>query len=56
MLDFNGQLVKCQVTPVFEQGSAMSHSKYQISFVASIPALGLVSYVINAVQEEELPP
>lgn len=52
MYDFKDQLVKSQVSPVFEQGTAMSHSKYRLSFVANVPALGLVSYVISTVRED----
>lgn len=55
VLDLTGKRVKCQVSPVFEYGSSMSTSKYQVSFIANVPALGLVSYVINAVTEQQVP-
>ncbi|KAK9722744.1 Alpha mannosidase middle domain [Popillia japonica] len=53
--DFDGNRVKCQVSPVFEYGSSMSNSKYTLTFMATIPPLALIEYVINAVLESETP-
>lgn len=56
VLDLNDNRVKCQVSPVFEYSSSMSNSKYQVSFIASVPALSLVSYTLHALTEKEVPP
>ena len=56
VLDHGGRRVHCQVSPVFEYGSSMSNSKYQLVFIVDIGALTLISYVINAVQEYDVPP
>ncbi|KAJ8963437.1 hypothetical protein NQ318_018917 [Aromia moschata] len=53
--DFQGKVINCQVSPVFEYGSTMSLTKFQLSFIANIPALGLVSYTVNALLEQETP-
>ncbi|RZC36724.1 alpha-mannosidase 2 [Asbolus verrucosus] len=55
VLDMKRRRIKCQISPIFEYGSTMSQTKYQLSFVADMPALGLVSYVINALWEYESP-
>ena len=55
VLDTKKKRIKCQVSPIFEYGSSMSQTKYQLSFVVHIPALGLVSYTINALWEYESP-
>lgn len=51
MTNFKGGKIQCQVSPIFEYGSSMSVSKYELSFVANVPALGLVAYTIHAVSE-----
>lgn len=53
--DLTGRRVKCQISPVFEYSSVMSSSKYQLSFIVTVPTLGLVSYVINALTQEDVP-
>jgi alpha-mannosidase II len=55
VLDMKRRRIKCQVSPIFEYGSSMSQTRYQLSFVVHIPALGLVSYTINALWEYESP-
>ncbi|KAH1015266.1 alpha-mannosidase 2 isoform X1 [Dendroctonus ponderosae] len=55
VIDFQGKRITCQVSPIFEYGSTMSTTKYEISFIASIPAFGTVSYTINSVYQENLP-
>ncbi|KAJ8977950.1 hypothetical protein NQ317_008141 [Molorchus minor] len=55
LTDFKGKRIHCQISPIFEYGSTMSMTKFLLSFVANIPALGLVSYTVNAVLENELP-
>ncbi|KAF2897124.1 hypothetical protein ILUMI_09045 [Ignelater luminosus] len=55
VLNFKNKKIRCQVSPVFEYGSSMSNSKYQVSFIANVPALGIVSYTINALLEFEVP-
>ncbi|KAF5280266.1 hypothetical protein FQR65_LT03074 [Abscondita terminalis] len=54
VLNFKGKRIKCQVSPVFESSSTLSNSKYEVSFIAIVPAFGLVSYTINAIMEHEL--
>lgn len=53
--DYDGNRLRCQVSPIFEYGSAMSNSKYTLTFIANIPPLALIEYVINAVPEMETP-
>ncbi|KAJ8936612.1 hypothetical protein NQ314_012227 [Rhamnusium bicolor] len=53
--DFRGKRIHCQISPIFEYGSTMSLTKFQLSFVANIPALSLVSYTVNALWENETP-
>ncbi|XP_066143085.1 alpha-mannosidase 2 [Euwallacea fornicatus] len=55
VFDFRGKRITCQVSPIFEYGSAMSQSKYELSFIANIPAFGIVSYTITTVYEENKP-
>lgn len=55
VLDMKKHRVKCQISPIFEYGSSMSQTKYQLSFVITIPAFGLVSYTISALWEYESP-
>nr|CAH7768407.1 unnamed protein product [Callosobruchus chinensis] len=55
VVDFHGKRIVCQVSPYFEYGSSMSQTKYLLTFVATVPALGLVEYTITAVYEYELP-
>ncbi|XP_025832856.1 alpha-mannosidase 2 isoform X2 [Agrilus planipennis] len=57
VLNWKGARVKCQVSPIFENSyePLISHSKYEVSFIASLPALGLVRYVIQALYEKEVP-
>ncbi|XP_050305536.1 alpha-mannosidase 2 [Anthonomus grandis grandis] len=54
VFDFSGKRLPCQVSPIFEYGSSMSQTKYELSFIANIPAFGTVSYTINTVYEENL--
>ncbi|KAF5292288.1 hypothetical protein FQA39_LY03322 [Lamprigera yunnana] len=55
VLNFKGKKVICQVSPVFEHlSSSISNSKYEVSFVANIPAFSLVSYTINAIMKHEM--
>ncbi|XP_047114785.1 alpha-mannosidase 2 [Schistocerca piceifrons] len=43
----NGSQIICQVTPTFLQNGNMIDSHYDVSFIADVPALSLVSYFIN---------
>lgn len=49
----NNRKIKSQISPIFEFGSTMSQTKYQLAFVIQVPALALVSYTINALWEYE---
>lgn len=53
--DYDGNRVKCQISPVFEYGSSMSNSKYTLAFIATVPPFALIEYTINAVSEIETP-
>lgn len=53
--DFQGNKVKCQISPIFEYGPSMSQTKYQLSFIANVPALGLIGYTVNALLETDVP-
>uniref|UniRef100_A0A6P7GJW8 Alpha-mannosidase n=1 Tax=Diabrotica virgifera virgifera TaxID=50390 RepID=A0A6P7GJW8_DIAVI len=55
LLDFEGKKVMCQVSPIFEYGPSMSQTKYQLSFIAEVPALSLIGYTVNAVLQEDVP-
>lgn len=55
VVDLTGKLVRCQISPVFEHRSTMSLSKYSLSFIANIPPMALVSYVITALTESTTP-
>ncbi|KAL1514294.1 hypothetical protein ABEB36_003573 [Hypothenemus hampei] len=54
VVDFQGKKVNCQVSPIFEYGS-MSQTKYELMFIAQIPAFSTVSYTITTVYEENTP-
>lgn len=54
VLNFKGKRITCQVSPIFESLAAISNSKYEVSFIAIVPAFGLVSYTINAIMEHEV--
>ncbi|XP_060536226.1 alpha-mannosidase 2-like [Cylas formicarius] len=53
--DFQNKRMKCQVAPIFEYGSTMSQTKYELAFIANIPAFGVVSYTITSVWEDNKP-
>ncbi|XP_030764706.1 alpha-mannosidase 2 isoform X1 [Sitophilus oryzae] len=55
VFDFRGKIVPSQISPIFEYGSSMSQTKYELAFVANIPAFGTVSYTVTAVYEENKP-
>ncbi|KAL3288965.1 hypothetical protein HHI36_003408 [Cryptolaemus montrouzieri] len=54
VLDLHGKRIQCQVSPVFEYAATISQTKYQLSFIVTVPAFSLVSYTINAVWKHEL--
>ncbi|CAH0550775.1 unnamed protein product [Brassicogethes aeneus] len=53
--DGQGKTIDCQLSPVFEYGPAISQTKYQLHFVATVPALGLAGYTIRALEESDIP-
>lgn len=55
VLDKNGKRIECQLAPVFEHAAAMLTTKFQVTFVAKVPALGLTTYVLHALSDDELP-
>ncbi|KAF7264976.1 hypothetical protein GWI33_021784, partial [Rhynchophorus ferrugineus] len=55
IFDFRGKRIPCQISPIFEYGSTMSQTKYELAFIANIPAFGTVSYTITAVYKENKP-
>ncbi|XP_017776581.1 PREDICTED: alpha-mannosidase 2 [Nicrophorus vespilloides] len=55
VLGYNDKRIPCQIAPIFEHLASMSQSKYKVSFVVNIPALSLVRYIINAINENEMP-
>lgn len=55
VFDFRGKRINCQVSPIFEYGSTMSQTKYELSFIANIPAFGAVTYTVTTVYEENKP-
>lgn len=55
IIDFKGERIACQLSPIFEYSSSMSQSKYQLSFIANIPGLSLRGYTINALLDSDVP-
>ncbi|KAG5876752.1 hypothetical protein JTB14_033084 [Gonioctena quinquepunctata] len=51
VIDSEGRRIHCQISPIFEYPSSMSQTKYHLSFIANIPPLGLVSYTMSALWE-----
>lgn len=47
VVDMKNQKIESQLSPVFENGTQISKTRFQLSFIATIPALGLVSYKIK---------
>lgn len=46
IMDSSGNEVPCQASPVFSQGSVMDDARFEIFFVAEVPALALNSYTV----------
>lgn len=55
MTDLTGNLVSCQVSPVFEYGTTISESRFELAFIANVPALSLVTYTVQALEKKEAP-
>ncbi|XP_077300371.1 alpha-mannosidase 2 [Arctopsyche grandis] len=46
--------VDCQISPIVISGNKISNYKYLLSFVAIVPAMGLTSYIVTAVDRNSL--
>ncbi|GLV40323.1 alpha-Mannosidase class II a [Carabus blaptoides fortunei] len=53
--DLTGNLVSCQISPVFEYGTTISESRFELAFIANVPALSLVTYTIQALEKKNAP-
>ncbi|XP_066995337.2 alpha-mannosidase 2 [Anabrus simplex] len=51
----DGSAIQSQTSPVFLPSGSMSDSHYDVSFVAEIPALSLITYMIHALLPNEHP-
>lgn len=49
--DSSNQSVASQLNPVFNDDSTISNDKFQLVFVASLPALGVAHYLITTGNE-----
>ncbi|KAF6027849.1 MAN2A1 [Bugula neritina] len=46
--DVTLQAVECQVSPYFDTETVVSNNKFKLSFLAKVPALGMVTYSLEA--------
>ncbi|XP_034950433.1 alpha-mannosidase 2 [Chelonus insularis] len=53
--DRMGQPVECQISPVWLGQVTLSSSKYELSFVVTVPGFGINTYLIRAVYGTYLP-
>lgn len=55
IMDMAGNEVPCQTSPVFSQGSVMDDSRFEVFFMAEVPALGITSYtIISRTSQDEI--
>lgn len=54
--DKMGKTIECQVSPVWVGPAAMSSARYELSFLVTVPALGLTTYIIHSIHGTDLPP
>lgn len=40
-------ITDCQISPIFEDAATMSELKYELAFVAEVPAFGTATYSIQ---------
>ncbi|KAJ8679139.1 hypothetical protein QAD02_014926 [Eretmocerus hayati] len=53
--DRMGQPVQCQVSPVWVSTAAMSAARYELSFLVTVPAIGITTYLVHALHGTSLP-
>ncbi|XP_012273774.1 alpha-mannosidase 2 [Orussus abietinus] len=53
--DRMGRAVQCQVSPVWVGPAALSSAKYELSFLVTVPAFGIITYLVHALHESSIP-
>lgn len=51
--DVVGNIIPCQVSPVFEHSISVSESKYELAFIVNVPSFSLATYTVQALDEDE---
>jgi len=49
--DRRGQTVKCQVSPVWIGPAVLSATRYELSFLVTIPGFGITTYIVHALHK-----
>lgn len=49
--DRRGQIVKCQVSPVWIGSAALSAARYELSFLVIVPGFGITTYIVHALHK-----
>ncbi|XP_014204163.1 alpha-mannosidase 2 [Copidosoma floridanum] len=53
--DRTGRPITCQISPVWVSPAAMSAARYELSFLVTIPAFGVTTYVVHSLHGQNLP-
>lgn len=53
--DRMGRAVQCQISPVWIGPGALSAAKYELSFLVTVPALGISTYIVHSLHGTALP-
>ncbi|XP_015588290.1 alpha-mannosidase 2 [Cephus cinctus] len=54
--DRMGHPVKCQVSPIWVGPAALTGTRYELSFLVSVPGFGLTTYLIHTLHGTSIPP
>ncbi|OXU30485.1 hypothetical protein TSAR_013555 [Trichomalopsis sarcophagae] len=53
--DKMGRPIQCQISPVWVSPAAISAARYELSFLVTVPAFGLTTYIVHALHGTTLP-
>ncbi|KAL7296620.1 hypothetical protein TKK_0010040 [Trichogramma kaykai] len=53
--DKMGRPIICQVSPVWVSPAAISGARYELSFLVTVPAIGLTTYIVHTLHGTNLP-
>ncbi|XP_066584958.1 alpha-mannosidase 2 [Prorops nasuta] len=53
--DRMGRPVKCQISPIWDGPASLVSTKFELSFVVTVPGLGMTTYIIHPVHGQTLP-